>query len=292
MINSEVVYKSTGIEANVKNVEGIGDLYAKHVASIISYVVKEDLIPVLDWNKNISYVFCVPRVASLLPAHVSPIVCDDPTWAFFSVVDYLAASREHKDNFIDPTSVTAGSFMAPKGVRVGPRTKLEHFCSVYESTTIGADSIVRSGAAVGLDTFQHQRTTRGIISPRHDGSLFIGNRVEIGANCSISRGFSYRDTIIADDVKIDCNVSISHGVQIGKGSIICAGALILGHSRLGENVFVGPGATVRNRVSIDDGARVSIGSVVTRDVPTGKTVTGNFAVPHEDWLMFMKQLTK
>lgn len=292
MINSEIIQAATGIEVDFARVDGIGDLYAGHVDSIISYLVRDELLPILNYNDRISHVFCTSRISSLLPTHVFAIVCDDPTWAFFSVIDYLAASREYGESIIDPTSSTEGSWIATSGVQIGPRAKVEHFCSVFESTTIGADTLVRSGAAIGLDTFQHQRTTHGIISPRHDGCLKIGERAEIGANCSISRGFSYRDTIIGDDVKIDSNVSISHGVKIGKGSIICAGAMILGHSTIGENVFVGPGATVRNRVSIENGARVSIGSVVTQDVPNGKTVTGNFAVPHEDWLAFMKEISK
>lgn len=292
MITPKIVLAATGIYSDFSDVAGIGDLYANHLDGILSYVARDELIPVLNWNDRIRHVFCTPSVSSLLPQHARPIVCDDPIWAFFSLVDYLARSRVFVNSAIDPTSSTEGSWVAPLGVQIGPRAKLQQFCSVYESTTIGADTCVRSGASIGLDTFQHQRTTRGMISPSHDGSLIIGERVEIGANCSISRGFSYRNTIIGDDVKIDCNVSISHGVKIGKGSIICAGALIMGHSTLGENVFVGPGSTVRNRLVIEDGARVSIGSVVTRNVPIGKTVTGNFAVPHENWLAFIKEISK
>lgn len=287
-----MIRKATGVECDVDNICGIGDLYADHASKILSYIARAELIPALMENKKISHVFCTDSVSRVLPDGVEPIVCEDPTWAFFSVVDFLASFRSFDESKIASNTQTDGSYIDPKGVLIQPGVNLEPFCSVRESTTVGQNTIVRSGAAIGLDTFQHQRTKYGIISPRHDGSLIIGKDVEIGANTSISRGFSYRDTIIGDDVKIDCNVSISHGVEIGKGTVICAGVLILGHSVIGEDVFVGPGAVLRNRIVIGDGARVSIGSIVTRDVPAGETVTGNFAVPHEAWMSFMKTVVK
>lgn len=292
MINSKTIREATGVECDVANIDGIGDLYADHAPTILSYIARAELLPALMGNKKISHVFCTDSVSGALPDGVTPIVCVDPTWAFFSVVDFLANLLNFDDSKIALNTHTDGSYIAPKGVSIQSGVNLEPFCSVRESTIIGENTIVRSGAAIGLDTFQHQRTKYGIISPRHDGSLMIGKNVEIGANTSISRGFSYRDTIIGDDVKIDCNVSISHGVTIGKGTVICAGVLILGHSVIGENVFVGPGAVLRNRIVIGDGARVSIGSIVTKDVSAGETVTGNFAVPHEAWMSFMKTVVK
>lgn len=292
MINSKTIWEATGVKCDIYNIEGIGDLHADHAPTILSYIARAELIPVLMENKRISHVFCTESVSGALPDCVKAVVVEDPTWAFFSVVDFLANLRKFDYSKIALNTNTDGSYISPKGVIIQPGVILEPFCSVRESTFVGENSIVRSGASIGIDTFQHQRTRYGIISPRHDGSLIIGKNVEIGANTSISRGFSYRDTIICDDVKIDCNVSISHGVKIGKGTVICAGVLVLGHSVIGENVFIGPGAILRNRIVIGDGARVSIGSVVTKDVSQGETVTGNFAVPHEAWMAFMKTIVK
>ena len=291
MINSKIVLQATGMHCDISSVYGIGDLCAQHAPTILSYITRPELIPALMINKRITHVFCSDTLSRLLPDGVTPIVVKDPTWAFFSVVDFLACSRSFDISKIASSAHTDGSYIAPKGVLIEANVNLEPFCSIRESTTIGKNTIVRSGAALGLDTFQHQKTKYGLISPRHDGSLVIGNNVEIGAHAVVSRGFSYRDTVIADDVKIDCNVSISHGVRIGKGSIICAGVLILGHSLIGENVFIGPGAVLRNRIVIEDRARVSIGSVVTRNVSMDETVTGNFAVPHEAWISFMKSIS-
>ena len=290
LVDSDTILQATGIVTEIEAFSGVGDVQATHAERVLSYI-RKDLIESLNMNSHIAGVFCTKELAGDLPENIDKIVCDDPTWAYFSLVDYLAANQIFESSIIAPGCITEGSWIAKNGVEIAPHVRLDPFVSVYEATKIGANSVVRSGAVLGLDCFQHQRTSKGIISPRHDGKLDIGENVEIGAGCAISRGFSYRNTIIEDEVKIDGHVSIAHGVRIKKGSILCAGVLILGHSTIGENVFIGPGAVIRNRVNIGDGARISIGSVVTQDVPAGETVTGNFAVPHEDWLAFVKKLS-
>ena len=58
---------------------------------------------------------------------------------------------------------------------------------------------------------------------------------------------------------------------------------------LGDNVWIGVGAIVSNRVSVGSGARVSIGAVATKNVPDGVTVSGNFAIEHHRFLENLKK---
>ena len=44
---------------------------------------------------------------------------------------------------------------------------------------------------------------------------------------------------------------------------------------IGRNVWIGGGAIILPGVSIEDGALIGAGSVVTRDVPAGATAFGN-----------------
>ena len=39
-----------------------------------------------------------------------------------------------------------------------------------------------------------------------------------------------------------------------------------------------------------DGGNVTLGSVVTRTVEAGERVTGNFALPHERFIRFIKSI--
>ena len=63
-----------------------------------------------------------------------------------------------------------------------------------------------------------------------------------------------------------------------------------GDTIIGNDVWIGPNATVSSEVRIGDQARVNLGAVAASDVPAGTAVTGNFAVRHD---MFMAdQLNK
>jgi UDP-3-O-[3-hydroxymyristoyl] glucosamine N-acyltransferase len=58
---------------------------------------------------------------------------------------------------------------------------------------------------------------------------------------------------------------------------------------VGDDVWIGPAATVSSRVRVGDGARVSIGAVVVRDVGAGASVSGNFAMPHKAFLALRRR---
>jgi len=93
---------------------------------------------------------------------------------------------------------------------------------------------------------------------------------------------------------IDPTASIAHsayidrtwprGVHIGSNTIIDEEAVVLTHdltrgvrfdTRIGRGCYVGPRAIVMPGVTIGDGAVVSAGSVVTKDVPANVSVGGN-----------------
>jgi acetyltransferase-like isoleucine patch superfamily enzyme len=48
---------------------------------------------------------------------------------------------------------------------------------------------------------------------------------------------------------------------------------------IGDNVFVGAGATVLPRLQIGKDSTIGAGAVVTKNVPAGATVVGNPANP-------------
>src|SRR5271157_4373779 len=109
-------------------------------------------------------------------------------------------------------------------------------------------------------------------------------------------------TVVGDNVKIGSLAHVDYGVRIGAGTKIEGSAYIPPLSKIGKNVFIGPGAVLTNDpyppskkwigVTIEDeaviGARavilagvtvgrravVAMGSVVTKNVPPGKVVRG------------------
>ena len=59
---------------------------------------------------------------------------------------------------------------------------------------------------------------------------------------------------------------------------------IAGSTRIGRGAWLGGRASATNHLEIGDGARVTCGSTVTRDVPEGETVSGYPARPHREQL--------
>ena len=74
------------------------------------------------------------------------------------------------------------------------------------------------------------------------------------------------------------------GIHIGSHTYITLGACILAHDMcrrirahtyIGDNCFIGAGATVLPGIRVGDGSIIAAGSVVTKDVPAGCIVAGN-----------------
>lgn len=97
--------------------------------------------------------------------------------------------------------------------------------------------------------------------------------VEISHRAEIGPGFhlGHPSSIFIGPTRIGANCNLTHNVTIGVG----LGGQPTGIPVIGDNVWIGPGATLTGGISIGDGATISAGSVVARDVPAGALVAGN-----------------
>ena len=59
---------------------------------------------------------------------------------------------------------------------------------------------------------------------------------------------------------------------------------VSGSVEVGDNVWIGPGVITTNGIRIGDGANITIGSVVIKDVDPKEKVAGNFAIPHSTFM--------
>ena len=287
-IISAIIHEATGLETQNLEFFDVGDIAADHNVRLLSYIKSERFLEKINGNAKITGAFCHPEVAEKLSTRITPIPCNDPNAAFFSMIDYLG-SRYLKDvqSEVDCPVKYDSIFIDPIGVKISENVIIEPNVTIHRGVNIARDVVIRAGAVLGLDSFQHQRTDSGIISPAHNGFLFIEEGVEIGAHNSISKGFSYRPTRICSGAKLDAQVYIAHGAHIGAQSFICAGARIMGHAFIEKSVFIGPGVVVSSRVLIGEDARVSLGAIVTRNIGGNEHVSGNFAIPHE---LFIERL--
>jgi len=72
---------------------------------------------------------------------------------------------------------------------------------------------------------------------------------------------------------------VAHDTEIGEFCTLAMGSLVLGHVRIGDDVWIGAGAVISNGTAdrplvIGDGAVIGAGAVIDRDVPPGETRVG------------------
>ena len=88
------------------------------------------------------------------------------------------------------------------------------------------------------------------------------------------------ETYIGEGAKIDNLVHVAHNLYIGRNAVVTAHVILCGSSRVEEGAWIVPNSSVLNRVVIGRGAKVGLGSVVTRDVPPYSVVYGSPAKEH------------
>ncbi|MBE8158506.1 MAG: UDP-3-O-(3-hydroxymyristoyl)glucosamine N-acyltransferase [Betaproteobacteria bacterium] len=192
----------------------------------------------------------------------------------------------------DGCSVGAGATVGA-GAKIGAATAVMARAAVYAGTVVGRRCVIHGGAVLGADGFGFVRDENGAqIKIPQLGGLRLGDDVEVGANSAIDRG-ALDDTVICGGVKIDNLVQIGHNVHVGENTVICGGAGIAGSVRIGAGCVIGGKAGIAGHLTIGDGAAVAGGSLVTRDVAAGGTVSSVLpAAPAREWRRFAAGLRR
>lgn len=97
-------------------------------------------------------------------------------------------------------------------------------------------------------------------------SMGISPRASIGEGLYIGH---VGGVIISPHAVIGRNCDISHRVTIGSAAMGREGAPVLG-----DNVYVGTGATLVGQIRIGSGAKIAANTLVIDDVPEGATMMG------------------
>jgi UDP-3-O-[3-hydroxymyristoyl] glucosamine N-acyltransferase len=121
------------------------------------------------------------------------------------------------------------------------------------------------------------------------GSLLIDENVEIQNNCCVDKGI-FGITYLGKNVKLDNLVHVGHDVIISKNVFLTAGVILAGRVKIKDNSYLGPNCTIKNGLVLGKNSKISMGSVVTKNVNDNETVTGNFAIPHEQFIKNLKKI--
>lgn len=251
-------------------------------------------------NPHIGCIITKEELVPLLPESITGVItAKEPKIEFVKLHNFLADSYDYcRPSFSTvigrECNISSLAYVAEKNVRIGDNVTIAPFTVVNENVEIGNNCIIHENCVLGGKSFNFAKSRRGYMLGMKDlGRVIIQDNVEICPLCHIAGCPLPTDiTKIEDNVKFDAMVHVGHGTIIGRRTEIPAGAQIAGNCIIGEDAWIGVNSTISNRIKIGNGGRVSLGSVVTRDIEEGQTVTGNFAIDHTQFINELREKQK
>jgi acyl-[acyl carrier protein]--UDP-N-acetylglucosamine O-acyltransferase len=238
----------------------------------------------LTRNQGISMVLTTAALVPLVPADRGVALCADPLDSLYTLHGLLLAAGHYGASVVNDIAPDARihptAWVAERNVYIGSGTVIGPRAVIEECSSIGADCSIGPGSVIGSEGFEVRTVGGRQVAVRHGGGVRIGAHVTIQSNVVVDRALFGGCTEIGDDTVLDNLVHVAHGVSIGRRCKIVSCAVLCGAVSIGDDVWIGPNATISSALRIGDGARVSLGSVVVRDVPPGGHVSGNFAIDH------------
>ncbi len=107
-------------------------------------------------------------------------------------------------------------------------------------------------------------------------SVALSRSVEVGAGSVVCAGVIMTCNIhIGAQVHLDRCVTVGHDSVIEDFVTIAPGAVVSGNCRIEAGAYLGAASSIREKLSIGAGATIGMGAIVVKAVPHGETHVGN-----------------
>ena len=261
---------------------------------VLTFLNDEKYYKEIENNKSITCIVTTEEVAKeIKKSKYGIILTENPRKDFFELHNRLVNENFYftkKENKISEKAIISKKAnIGDYNIVIEDNVIIEAGVTIYENVTIKKGSIIRSGTTVGGNGFEFSRFEDEVLSIAFAGDVLIEENVEIQNNTCVDRGVFDR-TYLGKNVKIDNLVHIAHDVKIGENTLVVACTLIGGRTKIGKNSYLGPNCTIKNGLNLGENSKVSMGAVVTKNVKDGEVVTGNFAIPHEQFIKNLKKM--
>lgn len=128
-----------------------------------------------------------------------------------------------------------------------------------------AGRIRERNEAAGKTILMVQRLWNRWITHVHHAEIHPGARIGPGLLIMHRHGILIGPSQIGANMVVHQNVTIGQRVAQGDHGV----------PQLGNNVWIGPGATICGAITVGDGSTISAGAVLTKSVPARSLVAGN-----------------
>lgn len=191
-----------------------------------------------------------------------------------------------KDVQIEEGAVIGAHTVIESRSKIGARTVLHPFVYIGHTCDIGADCEINPHTVVGKEGFGYAHDTKNNhYRIPHTGRVIIEDRVHLGSSVNIDRG-TFSDTRINSGAILDNRIQISHNAVIGSNSIITAGFVIAGSSKVGKNFLTGGNAAITGHIELCDNVQLAALSVVRKGITKPGAYGGNPLMPMRDYMRF------
>ena len=178
------------------------------------------------------------------------------------------------------------------GVEIGEDSEIHSGARLREGSVLGKRVVVQNGAVIGSPGFGFATRADGVrIRVPHVCPVELGDDCEVGANTTIDashpghpkRGHAAVRTRLGVDVKVDNQVQIAHGVEIGEHTTVCAQTGLAGSTIVGKFVFLAGRAASAGHLTIGDRAVLGAQAAAASDIEAGMQVLGYPAIERRLW---------
>lgn len=109
-----------------------------------------------------------------------------------------------------------------------------------------------------------------------DPSVILGENIEIGHGSMVCAGSVLTVNVnIGEHCIVNINSTLSHGVELGNFVTIAPNAALSGDVKLGNITEIGANAVLREKLIVKEGGMVGMGAVLTKNVEINHVMVGN-----------------